>query len=327
MQKHLVSICVPTYNRAFSLARFLETFLTNLAASGSRECQLCVSDNASSDGTMKILERYAGRHEHIKWGRNAENLGFGRNLYAAARLADGDYVYFCGDDDLLREDALPLLVLFAKKQNDLILFNSFPGAKVKKSGMVNGQTLNLANAAEYFKRLGTFHASFIGNLFFRRETFLGIDPGSALSLSAYPHMVPVFKMLARGGVLFVNAPAVDYTDSQRSWKPLQPIYTSIDMARLITGSVDWTGTPWLKQSVYAQLLRSLPRAIWRSNSNQTPDYPNNPYGSVSLQNILEVYKPSQWCAALGATLALVLPIIAAARGWQNKVATNKPISQ
>ena len=299
--------------------------MANLAASGSRECQLCVSDNASTDGTMKMLEHYASRHEHIKYGRNAENLGFGRNLYSAARLADGDFVYFCGDDDLLRKDSLPLLLAFAKSKSDLVLFNSCPGAKVKKSGFAAGQIMNMANAADYFRRLGIFHGSFIGNLFFHRESFLGVDAGAALSLSAYPHMVPVLKMLGRGGVLFVNEPVVDYTDSQRFWKPLQPIYTAIDMVRLITENVDWTGARWLKQSVYGRLIRSLPKAICSSKSNQIPDFSNNPYGSVSRENILQVYKPASCFALIGGTLALVMSCIAAGRGRQYET-RNKQLS-
>jgi len=320
MPKYLVSICVPTYNRSARLAQFLKAFVTNLATSGSNECQLCVSDNHSSDGTLKLLEDCASRHSHIKYGSNAGNLGFGRNLYAAARLADGDYVYFCGDDDLLRSDTLPLLTSFAKQQHDLVIFNSYPGARLKVLGTSNGQSLHLANTADYFKRLGTFHASFIGNLFFRRETFLGIDPGLALSLSAYPHMIPVLKLLARGRAIFVNAPVVDWIESPRPWQPLQPIYTSVDMARLITENVDWTGAPWLRQSVYARLLRSLPKAIWRSNANQTPDSSQNPYGSVSRRNILEVYKPTAWCALSGAALASVLPIVSPAKWFGPKTA-------
>ena len=306
--KYAVSICVPTYNRSSALARFLEAFVSHFASSDISECQLCVSDNASSDDTLKLLKAYSSRCKHIKYARNAENLGFGRNLYAAARLADGEHVFFCGDDDILRADALPLLVSIAAKNSDLVILNSYPGTKLEQYGFTRGQNLKFADTADYFSRLGAFHASYIGNLFFRRERFLELDPGPALALSAYPHMVPVFALLARGRAVFVNSPVVDWVESDRPWRPLQPVYTAVDMARLISENVKWRGNFWLKQTVYAQLIRSLPRAIWCSQVKKIPDLSRNPYGSVSCRNILQAYKPCLLFALLGAVLALVLPI-------------------
>jgi hypothetical protein len=42
----------------------------------------------------------------VKYGRNASNLGMARNILKAAGMADGEFVWLLGDDDLLMPDAI-----------------------------------------------------------------------------------------------------------------------------------------------------------------------------------------------------------------------------
>lgn len=298
MGKPLVSVCVPTYNRSRFLKQMLTSFETSQASLGADKCQLCVSDNGSTDDTAAVLEDYSRRNGSHKFQRQRENLGFGRNLYAAARLADADYIYFCGDDDTFRPESLRALLTFADAQHDLVLCNSHPDFNADKAAVPLGAIRKLACPADYFRTVGVFQASFIGNLFFRRELFLGIEPGRALELSAYPHMVAVLQALKRGNSAFANVEVVDFAVTERAWVGLQPVYTAVDLARIITENVDWRHESALAREVYRRLAFSLPKAVWTSWRRSQRQAADNPYASVSLRNLRAIYEPVPMLALL-----------------------------
>ena len=54
----LLSICIPTYNHAELLDQALAR-LTSLPAFASGDVEVVLSDNASTDGTRAVGERYA----------------------------------------------------------------------------------------------------------------------------------------------------------------------------------------------------------------------------------------------------------------------------
>lgn len=102
-----ISICIPTFNRA----AHLENCLRSIAASASRspvELQVCVSDNCSTDATEQVVHAAQG-YLAIKYQRTATNVGMARNFLNVVAMADGDFVWMIGDDDLLMPDALGTL--------------------------------------------------------------------------------------------------------------------------------------------------------------------------------------------------------------------------
>jgi acetyltransferase-like isoleucine patch superfamily enzyme/glycosyltransferase involved in cell wall biosynthesis len=99
----LLSICVPTYNRAELLERFIDNVLPqSRGLNGAVE--LVFSDNASDDRTPELLSALPA--DIVRINRNATNLGVMRNVFAAVANARGDYVWVLGDDDRLRSDAI-----------------------------------------------------------------------------------------------------------------------------------------------------------------------------------------------------------------------------
>lgn len=94
----LLSICIPTFNRADLLKALLDNLKVECASVLS--CiEVVVSDNASTDHTQEVV----GRCElPIVYGRNTENIGFSGNLLnVTCHLASGDYIWVLGDDDVV----------------------------------------------------------------------------------------------------------------------------------------------------------------------------------------------------------------------------------
>jgi glycosyltransferase involved in cell wall biosynthesis len=101
----LLSICVPTYNRAHLLRLCLEALLPQVARCSDR-VEVWVSDNASPDNTQETIEaaRSLGPLQAV---RNARNIqGCPNMIQAACDLARGEYVWVIGDDDLVRPGAV-----------------------------------------------------------------------------------------------------------------------------------------------------------------------------------------------------------------------------
>ena len=124
MPTPLLSICVPTYNRAERLRVMLEATLPQVAELADR-VEVWVSDNASPDHTPRVVEE-ARRLGPLNYSRNEANIGLVANVIkCATELARGEYVWVPGDDDLLRPKALARVVerLEAARGLELIYLN------------------------------------------------------------------------------------------------------------------------------------------------------------------------------------------------------------
>src|SRR6266446_8826045 len=105
----LLSICIPTYNRAALLKSALAALTPQVVALGSK-VELLVSDNCSPDGTKEVVE-CAQRSCPIRYRRNEENFGGLYNFVnTASEFARGDFSWILGDDDLIRPGAVAKIV-------------------------------------------------------------------------------------------------------------------------------------------------------------------------------------------------------------------------
>ncbi|MDP2593100.1 MAG: glycosyltransferase family 2 protein [bacterium] len=91
----LVSIGLPTYNRATLLPKAIDALLNQTY----KNIELIVSDNASSDDTEKIMETYANRDHRIRYIRQKQNIGGNPNHEFVVKQAKGEYFMWVSDDD------------------------------------------------------------------------------------------------------------------------------------------------------------------------------------------------------------------------------------
>lgn len=107
MNKPLLSLCIPTYNRA----PFLDILLERIAGQAGElvnpeNLELIVSDNCSDDNTPDVVKKYLQAGLLINYIRNESNLGMDGNFVQCFRKAKGKYIWLLGDDDFLKEGAL-----------------------------------------------------------------------------------------------------------------------------------------------------------------------------------------------------------------------------
>lgn len=95
MKKYLLSICIPTYNRADALERCIDAIVNNPAFTG--EMEIFVSDNNSSDNTQQLMENYCSQYKNITYVRQKENIGGERNFIFVLEHANGEFLKLHND--------------------------------------------------------------------------------------------------------------------------------------------------------------------------------------------------------------------------------------
>lgn len=113
----LVSIFVISYNGKEFLSQAIESFL----AQTYRNIEICISDDASTDGTDKLLFEYKEKlGNKFKYNINQTNLGITKNCNKCLDLCDGEYIAYCGGDDLFLPEKIESQVNAMKDKTDVV---------------------------------------------------------------------------------------------------------------------------------------------------------------------------------------------------------------
>ncbi|PTY03738.1 glycosyl transferase family 2 [Opitutaceae bacterium EW11] len=103
MPEPKVSVLIPTYN----YARFLPEAIESVLVQRGVEFEILISDDASTDGSDRLIRRYASEDKRIRNLQRTRNLGMVANWNACLSEARGEYIKFVfGDDCLATPDAL-----------------------------------------------------------------------------------------------------------------------------------------------------------------------------------------------------------------------------
>lgn len=90
------SVIMICYNQE----HFIEAALDSVLCERIKPDEIIIGDDASTDGTLKILDQYAAKYPKIiKVISHATNLGIFGNLNSVAPYATGDMVHFLSGDD------------------------------------------------------------------------------------------------------------------------------------------------------------------------------------------------------------------------------------
>ena len=101
----MISVCIPTYNRAPSLA----SAIASAQAQTMSDIEILVTDNHSTDATEATVREAAQADPRIRYVRQPYNVGMAANFTACIRQARGEYVKILCDDDLLEPQCVAQL--------------------------------------------------------------------------------------------------------------------------------------------------------------------------------------------------------------------------
>ena len=104
-----LSIIIPTFNEG----KYLGTLLNSILAQDYKDYEIIVSDNKSSDSTLRVARNY--KCKIVKGGRP------GRARNNGSKIANGKYLLFIDADSVLSENCLNNSIrLFKEKNLDIV---------------------------------------------------------------------------------------------------------------------------------------------------------------------------------------------------------------
>jgi len=112
-----LSVCLPTHHgRAGTLRDALESLRPQVGP----DVEVCVTDNASEDGTEALVASLAaGWPGRLAYRRHPQSLGFAGNLLSAVELARGEFCWLFSSDDAVAPGGVAAI---------LALIDRHPGA-------------------------------------------------------------------------------------------------------------------------------------------------------------------------------------------------------
>ena len=94
MNKPIVSIILPTFNRGYCLAKSIDSVLTQTY----KKFELIVIDDASTDNTVSIIQQYQKQDNRIKYILNEKRGGANYSRNAGIKASNSDFIAFQDSD-------------------------------------------------------------------------------------------------------------------------------------------------------------------------------------------------------------------------------------
>ena len=107
MDKPLVSVIIPTFNRANVIKRAVNSVLDQTF----KDFECIVVDDGSTDETESVLQEFANKIKVIK----TENKGVSAARNLGAKLAEGRYIAFLDSDDEWKKEKLAKQITYMKE--------------------------------------------------------------------------------------------------------------------------------------------------------------------------------------------------------------------
>lgn len=282
MTQPLLSICIPTFNRA----QYLEECLSSINIDGNTgDVEVVVSDNASTDDTVEVLKAFEGKLP-LRWMVQQENIGAERNFHSLIHFAKGRYCWLLGSDDCLKHDSIPVVLQALQSRSPDILHFGYTQADIGLNPLYDATPRESeipANAsysavADYFDSQPNVSLllAFISSFIFKRSIWVAPpDRVSKWFGSNYVHLFVIHQAIADGAtVAALPTPAVIARgDNPNEFNSVAGRFIALDSSTLTR----------LCREIYAgdaQILKSFGRVFRRS-------YPNRAVLNIASQGGLE----------------------------------------
>lgn len=225
MRNNKLSFCIPTYNRAEFIIHTLTSIADQIIEGDYTDIvEICVSDNASIDGTDEIINSFKNNYPSVQivYSKNSENLGADKNYLKVVELASGEYCWLMGSDDALVPGAINRIRSEINHGHDIYLCNRTEcdlGLNPINDGTwlsreIEDSVYNLSNKSElvnYFNASQSIGAvfSYISSIIVSRNRWKEVAYDDALMGSNYIHVLRLLSISKDKCVLkYIKEPLV-----------------------------------------------------------------------------------------------------------------------
>lgn len=186
MTQKLLSICIPTCNRAEILDEAISALVPLLS---EYDIEIIISDNASTDNTPEVVEKYKSLYPEIVYHRNSQNIGPDRNFIQSLLLSVSHYQWLLGDSYRIDTELFKSLYdrLNSRKYSGMIL-----NFKDRIRNIPSGE---YTDAIQIFDLFG-WHMTLMSSIIFSKEFLVPENYEKHLD-SSFVHLGTFFEHLLK----------------------------------------------------------------------------------------------------------------------------------
>lgn len=114
----MISAVVATYNGE----KYIKEQLSSILNQTMCVDEIVISDDGSTDSTLKICENYARENKNVLFdiSLNTGRHGFYYNFYNALKKANGEFILLCDQDDIWEPQKVEIMYRCMKKNPDML---------------------------------------------------------------------------------------------------------------------------------------------------------------------------------------------------------------
>lgn len=117
--RKLISIVIPLYNGFEFIEETLIALSVQIVNKYEELVDIFICDDNSQDSCCEIVDYYSKKYEFIKLKISDVNLGMDGNFIRTASYASGDYLWFCGQDDVILKGAISKVLHILENNADI----------------------------------------------------------------------------------------------------------------------------------------------------------------------------------------------------------------
>jgi abequosyltransferase len=219
MKNNLLSICIITYNRPHLVKNTIEAFISQCS---NYNIPIYVSDNSNDLETSLIIQELKLKYKYLYYHLNENNLGFDGNILSVVNLAESKYCWLFGDDDLIEENAIDIVLDKLNLNYGAIFINAstsnsdFSKTISKKHWFLEKNTYYSNDSIrEAFKDL-ILYSSFVGSLVIKRDLWMKVDYIKYFK-TGFVHVGIVFEYLIQTDAFYIADPLVKIRLGNSGW--------------------------------------------------------------------------------------------------------------
>lgn len=205
----LITIGIPTYNRAATLAKNLEIIYTQIG--NDPDFEVLIINNNSPDHTEPVAMAYKNKYTNLTYIRNPSNIGADLNIHKVLETSSGKYCFLHGDDDYFAPNSLQSIKAIVKQYPQSSVF--FMNTTTKDNSVTLKQGMN------EFLKSAKHGVTGISALMLQKSYFYQIKDPKKFLTTAINHMYitysilelnPWFVIINRRYLTSVSAPGQSY---------------------------------------------------------------------------------------------------------------------
>jgi glycosyltransferase involved in cell wall biosynthesis len=257
----VLTIAIPTYNRAFILKETLRFICWDLSKLESN-IELLIIDNCSTDNTPEVLSEMQKKYRFLRVLKNQENIGATNNVIECMKKSQALYTWIIGDDDLVLPGAVTRLLGAIQNHGypDFIVtgLSIFPRSEVLRVGIENYLERNSNISSRYTKynedRLVDFEdlidpivdEVFLGalmiSIFKTKVLKNAVDLDDYFTdnkqpytdlISTYPHAYLFGKSFTSLKALYISKPLIAALEGKKEWDEYLPLIVIMRLGQLL----------------------------------------------------------------------------------------------